>query len=351
MRAVENYLRKMIVSGAYPPGMKLPSDQDLAREFGVAYMTLRHAMEPLVRDGLISRHRGKGTFVAADAARAPRARSLALALPSVSVMWSVPDVYYLPGIVQAFCAEATRQGYEAAVLSGIEAAPLHAGQGGGDLAGAALLLTNESDYEAADTIAQSGLPLVTIHAYRGRRAIPSVQVRQAEGIAAAVNHLADLGHRRIAYLGGPAHNIAAESRHAGFRTALRAARLATAYADCEAGDYTDASGQSRAAALLSARSRPTAVVTAGDLIAAGVLRAAIAAGLRVPEDLSVTGFGDFYVAQVLQPPLTTARLPLAGLGRGAAELLARRIAGQLAVAPLLFDAELVVRGSTGPASD
>lgn len=344
---MEEHLRKMIASGAYPAGMKLPSDQDLSRDFGVAYMTIRHAMEPLAREGLVVRRRGKGTFVADSPDPSPAVRTLALVIPSISTMWNVADVYYLPGIVQAFCAEATRLGYEPAVVGG--ATSLRAGQftvGAGICAGVALLLARESDFAAVDEIAATQVPLVTIHTYRGRRTITMVQVKQAEGVAAVVAHLAGLGHQRIAYLGGPEHNLAAAARHDGFRAGMRHAGLPVRYHGAEAGEYTDGSGQIRAAKLLDGINRPTAIATASDLIAAGAIRAAQERNFRVPEDLSVTGFGDFYIAQMLRPSLTTARLPLAEMGGSAARALDRVIAGEPRGKLFTLETQLTVRRST-----
>jgi LacI family transcriptional regulator len=115
------------------------------------------------------------------------------------------------------------------------------------------------------------------------------------------------------------------------------------------GDFYVESGERAAATMLALPERPTAIVAASDLMAVGVLRAAAAAGLRVPDDLSVVGFDDIMLAAHLQPGLTTLRQNKAGLGAAAARALLDRMAGRADPPPAVtLPVELVVRGSTAP---
>lgn len=351
-RAVEEWMRARIQEGDYPPNAKLPSDYDLAQEVGVAYMTVRAALDPLVREGLLQRVRGKGTFVAPQDPTKKIMRSLALVVPSLSSLWNVAGLYYFPGIVQGFCAEATRLGYEPAVMGrskdfyetggGSLAGPLSG------FAGVASLLTEQSDAATIEALGNTQIPIVAINPYHGRRAISSVAADQAEGVASAVAHLAALGHRRIAFLRGPEGNLGAQERLKGFRLGMKRAGLSHSAMDGGPGDYMDLSGMARARHLLAQNRRPTAIVTAGDLIAAGALKAAEAVGLSVPGDLSVIGFGDFHVANLLQPALTTVRLPLEELGAESVNALHRYLAGGKKREILHLPTTLVERGSTGP---
>lgn len=352
-RAVEEWMRARIQEGDYPPNAKLPSDYDLAQEVGVAYMTVRAALDPLVREGLLQRVRGKGTFVAQQDLTKKVMRSLALVVPSLSSLWNVAGLYYFPGIVQGFCAEATRLGYEPAVMgrskdfyetggNGTLAGPL------AGFAGVASLLIEQGDVSTIEALRSTQIPIVAINPYRGRRAISSVAADQAEGVASAVAHLVALGHRRIAFLRGPEGNLGAEERAKGFRLGMARARLSHYAIDGGPGDYMDQSGMTRARHLLAQNRRPTAIITAGDLIAAGVLKAAEAAGLSVPGDLSVIGFGDFHVANLLQPALTTVRLPLDELGAESALALHRCLAGERTREIRHLPTTLVERDSTGP---
>ncbi|MEO3750079.1 LacI family DNA-binding transcriptional regulator [Streptomyces sp. B6B3] len=169
------------------------------------------------------------------------------------------------------------------------------------------------------------------------------------GARQLTGHLLELGHRRLGYVGGPAARTTTRHRLEGHRAALAEAGLA---GDAERltvhGRYDRASGYEGAVQLLSREPDLTAIVAANDTVALGVCAALRERGVRIPEDVSVTGFDDLPFAADAAPALTTVRLPLAEAGRIAARLaLGRdaRPAGGVTTCP----ATLVPRASTGPA--
>jgi LacI family transcriptional regulator len=183
--------------------------------------------------------------------------------------------------------------------------------------------------------------------------IPCVDVDNVGGARMAVNHLIELGHRRIGLItNGPPIYAASAARLAGYREALDRAGLPFEPQWVYHGDFTPASGQAAMQALLALSARPTAVFVASDAVAFGALNAIRQRGLRVPDDLALVGFDDIPLAEAVEPPLTTVRVPAAGLGWGAAELLMRLIAGDEDIRNpfLLLDAELIVRQSSGAGS-
>lgn len=174
-----------------------------------------------------------------------------------------------------------------------------------------------------------------------------VDVDGAAGTAAAVAHLVERGHRRIAYLGWPEGSATGDQRSLGYRRGLEAAGIDVDPAlDRRDEDGVDAGGRALAA-WLELPAPPTAVVAASDLLALGVLKAARAADLRVGPDLAVTGFDDTPVARFMSPSLTSVRQPLEAVAATVVRLLVDRIAGRaahrtnLAIAP-----ELIIRNST-----
>ncbi|WP_221350279.1 LacI family DNA-binding transcriptional regulator [Streptomyces beigongshangae] len=199
-------------------------------------------------------------------------------------------------------------------------------------------------------LARSGLPLVVLdplHLPDSR--VNSVGATNFAGGLAATRHLLSLGHRRIAYLGGPAMAVCNQARRHGYRAAMEAegARVPDAYV--LPGEFTYETGLLGATALLGLREPPTAVFAGNDEIAVGVIEAARTRGLRVPEDLSVVGFDDTNLAQMAAPPLTTVRQPLQEMG-GAALRIALRLADAEKVEShhIELATELVVRVSTAP---
>ncbi|WP_291048936.1 LacI family DNA-binding transcriptional regulator [Herbiconiux sp.] len=183
-----------------------------------------------------------------------------------------------------------------------------------------------------------GVPFVTLQTLSTLDG-STVALDQHHGARLATAHLADLGHTAIAHLAGPADWIDAESRDSGFRAELASRGLRAAAV--EAGDWSADSGYEAARALL--RPGVTAVFSANDQMALGLLHAAAECGLAVPDDLSVVGFDDTPEARHYRPGLTTVRQNFAEAGRRALA----RLLGQ-AEAPPSVEPALVLRGSSAP---
>ncbi len=157
---------------------------------------------------------------------------------------------------------------------------------------------------------------------------PSVGAANWNGGLLATRHLLDLGHRRIAMIGGPAGYLAARARLDGYRAAMDTASVPVDPALVRIGRFYLEDGLVHGRDLLALAHPPTAVFAANDLIALGVYEAARQAGLTIPGDLSVVGFDDVEFARWCGPPLTTVRQPLLEMGAAAAELVLALAAGQ-----------------------
>ncbi|MFG3441251.1 LacI family DNA-binding transcriptional regulator [Nonomuraea sp. NPDC047897] len=165
------------------------------------------------------------------------------------------------------------------------------------------------------------------------------------GARLAVDHLVELGHRRIAHIEG-----ALPSRCEGYLVAMRRHALAP-YIMVEAAEATEEGGRTAALALLTRDPRPTAIFAGNDVVAVGVLLAAEELGLRVPEDLSVAGYDNTHLAASRHIALTSVDQSRRAMGRSAASLLSDRIGDPVKAARLREVApELIVRRSTGPAA-
>ncbi len=199
-------------------------------------------------------------------------------------------------------------------------------------------------------LARSGLPLVVLdplHLPDSR--VHSVGATNFAGGLSATRHLLSLGHRRIAYLGGPAMAVCNQARMHGYRAAMEAEGAPVPEAYVRPGEFTYESGLAGAAELLDLDEPPTAVFAGNDEIALGVVETARARGLRVPEDLSVVGFDDTSLARMASPPLTTVRQPLREMGAAALRTALRLANGEKAESHHIeLATELVVRASTAP---
>ena len=147
--------------------------------------------------------------------------------------------------------------------------------------------------------------------------VGALSIANHEGALAAVQHLIQLGHKRIAMVIGPTGNLDAEERRAGYRRALAEAGLPHSPELELQGDFGESSGFQAAADLMRLRPRPTAVFAANDYMAIGLLSALRDAEIRVPQDLALVGFDDIAIAQYLSPMLTTVRVDACELGESA----------------------------------
>lgn len=179
--------------------------------------------------------------------------------------------------------------------------------------------------------------------------VHAVMIRNLEGTRAVVNHLIELGHRRIAYLGDQFGYQSDVERMSGYREALEAARIPFEAELVVHGDSRTEAAVGAMRQLLDLKEAPTAVCCYNDMTALGAIHAIHGRRLRVPEDVSVTGFDDLFFAPYTQPPLTTVRQPVHRMGQLAMENLVKLISGEKSVTHVKVDAELVIRRSTAPA--
>lgn len=204
-----------------------------------------------------------------------------------------------------------------------------------------LLTTSRLD----DVMALEGTPVPIVLALRFDGVHPAAVGDDTLGARLAVRHLADLGHRRIGLVGGPSYASSARDRRVGFEAALAAAGLEPDPTLIAGDAFSIESGEVAGRLLLDRSDRPTAIFAVNDNTAIGVMAAAHALGLRIPEDLSLVGYNDIPIARRLPVPLTTVRVPFDQVARNALDLLAAAQRGE--PARTLFSAPtLIPRAST-----
>ncbi|MFJ8949767.1 LacI family DNA-binding transcriptional regulator [Streptomyces sp. NPDC102381] len=194
-----------------------------------------------------------------------------------------------------------------------------------------------------------GIPYVVVDRVAGDEPGCSVAVDDVAGGALALRHLVDAGHRSIAYVSGPPQLKQVQDRREGAHKALAEAGLPATHLYELPTDRLDvAAGRDAGARLLGLAHRPTAVFCANDLLALGVLQSLYAAGVRVPDDMSLIGYDDIEFASAATVPLTSVRQPAVTLGATAARLLLEETGEEASVhrhQHVVLKPELVVRGS------
>jgi LacI family transcriptional regulator, repressor for deo operon, udp, cdd, tsx, nupC, and nupG len=214
--------------------------------------------------------------------------------------------------------------------------------------GALLLAEPKAAWFEIPTLNELGIPpIVVISEVAAQSGPVSVSIDNEGAAYAAVRHLINAGHRRIAHVAGPASNILTAQRLHGYRRALSEAGLQQDMALELPGDYSLASGRAAFEAFRTEPDRPTALFFANDEMAMGFLSSAYGAGVRVPRDVSVVGFDDIHFAQSCIPALTTIHQPRAEMGATAMRLLLSIIANE-APESVRLPHDLVLRESTAP---
>jgi DNA-binding LacI/PurR family transcriptional regulator len=212
----------------------------------------------------------------------------------------------------------------------------------------AIAPTIESPAVAA--LADQGVPLVAVSSACEALGIPSVDIDNEMGARLAVEHLLELGHRRIAHLMGSADQSHAITRRRVFQDVLDAANVPVRPEYIIPTNYSVEVSYQRTRELLALPHPPTAIFACNDHVAMAALKAVNDAGMTAPGDISIVGFDDIPAASLLSSPLTTVRQPLAQIGEKAARLLLDILDGKPTPPRLhLVRPELMVRGTTGPA--
>jgi len=212
-----------------------------------------------------------------------------------------------------------------------------------------VLVGRQHDPALYDRIARRRVPYVLAWALDETGDHPAVGYSNRKASAKLARHLLDLGHVHFAMVSGRLERSdRARDRVEGVRATLAAHGLALRPTHLLETGYTLSEGREAMTRLLAVRPRPTAVICGNDLVAVAAIAACRERGLEVPNDISVAGFGDMEIAALRTPPVTTIRSPIAAIGEAAGEQILSRIAGVDRPSKVEFEAELVIRGSTGP---
>ncbi|HVT91292.1 MAG TPA: LacI family DNA-binding transcriptional regulator [Bryobacteraceae bacterium] len=209
------------------------------------------------------------------------------------------------------------------------------------------VIVSEMDPALIEDLSSSGIPVVFYDVGAPRRNITNVKVNYRRGIEKMVEYLHGMGHRKLGFLG---HHAMLAPLNERMRAVLDAveSRAGQMEVQTSAGADTLEGGRQAARALLATGYRPTAIVCVNDFMAIGALRELREQGIRVPRDISVTGFDNINLSEFCFPALTTIHIPRERIGQTICDCLIAREGDSPGNREITIDPELVVRDSTGP---
>ena len=351
---VREDLQRRIREGEFVPDAKLTSERQLALDYGVSRLSVRQAITELVQQGLLYRIPTKGTFVRKLNAseRLPQYTQ-----PCIGVVLGGPlKESFFAGLIAPLAKAFAQRGY-GMLLRCCDEDPYLEHEYVRELVehhACALMVVagscSLSNLELYRDISRQ-LPVAVVNTFLEGATADYVGSDEVKGACEAVTHLIELGHRRILHLAGPRENSTGRLRLRGYREALQASGIALDDRLVRQCGWNRESGYHQMKKFLLTNDRiATAVFCCSDNVAVGALDALTERGLKMPEDVSVVGYGDLDITRQLHVPLTTVDQHPATMATEAVSLLVERVEGRRALADVRqvsVPTELIIRASCG----
>ncbi|HBC88900.1 MAG TPA: hypothetical protein DCZ94_18310 [Lentisphaeria bacterium] len=333
-------LKKRISDGEYTS--TFPSTNDLVRELGVSPMTINKAVGELVREGLIYRKIGSGTFINTRKKEKKK---------TGRIIYFVPDKAY-----------GLRHPFHAGVFLGMTAAAMDAGceaifqdseanlldmifKRSKELSFDGIIFSRWDNRKMIDEISKV-IPMLEIGISDVSERIPSVHFDDENGACKAVRYLIGLGHRRIAFITGYMTWKEGERRFEGYKKALREAGMIFDGSLVFEDEWNDPAGYRCASRMFQLAERPTAIFFTSDHMAFGAMPCIREKGLTIPGDISIIGFNNVEASAYVEPALTTVEIPFQNTGARAFKCMCAMACGvRPSEEELMLETRFIIRNS------
>ncbi|MEN9983789.1 MAG: hypothetical protein RI918_1758 [Pseudomonadota bacterium] len=269
----------------------------------------------------------------------------------IGVLAAELDNPFIGALVSGAVRAAAVAGHEVLIYSLVD----HAGRPAGSVMnllqqftdGVIAVLPYQFDF--VEQLSKAKHPVITIDNHSDHSTFPSISADSYGGARKAIEYLAELGHKRIAFVTGDEHLGSARDRHRAYDDSVKLLDLDNDPRLVLKGDYSLRSGQEAGHKILKLEHKPTAVFASNDMSAVGLMSVLQAGNMRIPEDISVVGFDDLPIASQIHPSLTTVKQPIAEMGRSAVNALLTLIAGiDVAASKFVLPTSFVIRDSVAP---
>lgn len=339
--------------------MRAPTLKDVARKAGVGVVTVSSVINGASTPTRVSdATRQRIIQAAAELRYHPNAMARGLRRRRVHIMGVLFDTHspfvisnnpHASGVLEGILTTGREAGYNCLVFTTEwQNAEVSATLFRDQLTDGILVIAPRVGSDTVEGLATLDIPLVVVSAEARVKDVPWVDVDNALGARLAAEHLASLGHTRIAYLAGHETQWSVRERHAAFWSRLAEFGIEERPEYRRVGTFSLSGSYKSAQYLLELPEPPTAIFATNDALAMAAMDAARVMGVSIPEELSIVGFDDVPMAVHVRPQLTTLRHPIREVGCIAIQLLLNRINGESIENPgVRLPPELIVRGSTG----
>jgi DNA-binding LacI/PurR family transcriptional regulator/DNA-binding transcriptional regulator YhcF (GntR family) len=345
---LEEHLTWLIATRSLRPGDRLPSIRELGAALGIHYHTVRQVYRDMEARDLVSTHQGAGTTVKGLTSLLQARPRYAGAMPAQGVLIADYNSFYLPllrgielGGAETHILSILAVAEDSQVKANLQMHQLiTAGVRGLIVASVGQFVREELETQGPE----ASIPVV----YCDWSAdLEESIIFDAHGAGSALaQHLAEHGHRRIAFMSPAPEQPHMAALYRGLHGAAGSG-LIEAVDLLPCAGFTIAAGAAAASSALKSTAPPRVIATSSDELALGVLSAARQLGVRIPDDLALVSYGAIDASAFVDPPLTTVVLPVHEMGLLAARRLAARIRGEPAQGPTVLPGHLVVRASCG----
>ncbi|MBQ9081998.1 MAG: GntR family transcriptional regulator [Clostridia bacterium] len=334
-RIIYDNLKTKIQNGVYPPESRLPYESQLCEQYGVQRSTVRKALDMLVQDGLIYKRPGRGSFVCPGKSAEPSAVNQGTFLfvmnrsPNDILNNSSSYNAQLFFLMERLC----RNHNYTLIYTGISEQEdfgalisTHGAKGA--------FLVSTMPQHVIDTVQRLQVPALCLNHYCPQ--LLSILPDNHKAFQMMISRLAQLGHRKIAFVSGPSYAVNAQERLQGFLAAMNECALEVDPGLILDGNWTYEDSFAATIAMLQTveeARRPTALVTASDMMAFGALAAVSKLGLTVPTDISIGGFDNLALGEFCSPQLSSVGPSMEQM----AHVAIRQLLAQLSGTPSMYD--------------
>ncbi|HBC89099.1 MAG TPA: hypothetical protein DCZ94_19340 [Lentisphaeria bacterium] len=324
----------LIKSGNMKVGDKLPGERELARQFNVAHMTARHAVQTLVNTGVLHKQHGKGTFVAnlkklsvSEIEGKSVSKTVTVVLPAVPKSPKITVTFMRSGILEAVCEAMSEVNYQVNISYfnySEKSSPLERCISNNP--GGVIFWHNETPKNLfmLKELNERGIPFVLVNNYSSEP-YDYVVAENRAGSLKVVEYLHELGHRKTAYIDRQENESSVNERRAGFLEGIKKFDMNESENVTMKSDFTEDDMRKCVKDLVDRKF--TAIFAHNDMAAISVIEVLREMKIKVPEEMSVVGFDNIDMAQFMTPSLTTVHQDFHEMGRTAAEILLRKMTG------------------------